>query len=670
MSFAPASVYRSLAPESRKNLIAHCCPGLMSGASLPDELTELGLTETQSNVVVEYLQKISLLGADEMGDVVRQMLAEGGWREEDFKASLSGRDRACALLALDAEAFEAAVRIFNGNRLWGREKRENGFRLPEFADMPDSGELPDGPLDTQTRLYCLIEQVLGEVMAGQQLVEVTVLRRAGLGLPAVSPEILQCDIAVGADPVSVEINEDGAAQTLSLSFLSRIAVMMDAAGGALFVGCESQSGKLRRELAQVFLQALFGTGGAPVPLAPLRVDTEALRRRPDFVTQTADRLESVRVSQIWYRKGSEPFAIQRSLRSDSGAVCLYSLPELQSGADDLHIYRAAIEFLFKPAGRKREPVKRTVMLNGPGSIAYQKAFPGQRRAINRVLQQAGLLSGTGEPITRACLADLYRFRTPQHLAEVEASWPATQLEALRQAKILTDGPQAERAWCPECGQTHEIEDAVSEELIVLCPIERRPLQEDETRTLQLDWSGLARWLVTSAATDQTAPKDLGAYSWFVGALTLGRKQGRYGLILMADSEDAASIRTINAYLDARPRLSQGVILTAGPAPHPAGFRKGWVLLPVAEVTGIEAGKLSLDPDAIEAAILGKRVRTRTGSKADLWTRFFETYQETRTGLGHYPEADRMLQDHPGVCPAGRDQLARRLKQAFPEDFPD
>lgn len=669
MSISPASVYRSLTPDSKRILLAQCLPALRTG-DIPQELAELALSASQQRDLEELLNKVSVLGSDAVAFIVRSRLVDLGWTEKDFRQSHSDRDRACSLLLTSKDAFEDVIAIYNGNRLWWRERQEHGFHLPKDAGPLDEVDWPDGLIEEDTCLYSLIKGVLDEVESGKQLVRITLNRRTSLGLQTDSPEVIQCDISFGEDPVEVEINADGCEEKLTLSFLSRIVVLIDPNAGTLFVGSEKQSKKLRTGLAMAFIQGMFAEGGEPVSLPAIGVFPEKLRTRLVFPTEQRDKLDGVRVSGLWYRLLDAPSEIQRSIRSSSGDASIHDQPDIIADSGNLRIYRAQIEFLFKAASRKREPVKRTVTLNNPISIAYGKAFPQQRLIINRVLGHAGLIDDLPDPGISAGLQDLYRFRTPQHEAEVRSSWPEDLRLAIVKAGILVPGPAADSAWCDDCGHTHEIaidEKSDAHVQLVRCPHEQRPVSEAAVRTLMLDSEGAVSWIAGQLETDQQKATHVCDRCWFLGSRQFQTNRGEHGVFLTLDWQRSETILSIIRFLESRRSLTRGAVITLGPAANPGNLGKDWITLPLDAVAKLQDRGLIVDTEALEAAILGRPMKQKHATPQK-WKRFFDTYEKTKTGLGHYSEADRMLEIYPELCPGKREHVARALKKHFPGHF--
>jgi hypothetical protein len=643
----------------------------MSGG-IPQELAELTLSASQQRDFEELLNKVSVLGSDAVAFIVRSRLVDLGWTAGDFRQSCSARDRACSLLLRSKDDFEDVVAIYNGNRLWWRESQEHGFHLPDDAGPLDDVGWPDGPLGEDTRLYVLIKGVLDEVESGKQLVGISLNRRTSLGLQTASLEVIQCDISFGEDPVEVEINEDGCEGKLTLSFLSRIVVLIDPEAGTLFVGSEKQSKKLRTGLAMAFIQGLYDEGGEPVSLPAIGVFTEKLKTAPIFPTEQRDKLHSVRVSELCYRLLDAPSEIQRSIRSTSGGASIHEQPDIMAASGKLRVYRAKIEFLFKAASRKREPVKRTVTLSNPSGIAYGKAFPQQRLIINRVLGSAGLIDDLPDRGLSAGLQDLYRFRTPQHEAEIRSSWPEDVRVAVVNAGILVPGPAADSAWCDDCGHTHEIvSDEKSDAYIQLvrCPHEPRPVSEDEVRTIRLDTEGAVSWIAGQLKTDQQKATPVCEVCWFLGSRQFQASRGEHGVFLTLDWHRSDTILAIGRFLETRKSLTRGAVITLGPEANPDNLGKDWITLPLDAVASLQDKSLRIETEALEAAILGRPIKQKHATPRQ-WQAFFDTYAKTKTGLGHYGEADRMLETYPELCPAKRDQLARELKKQFPDHFQD
>lgn len=617
----------------------------------------------------EVLQKIGVLGADENSDLVRHFLVEAGWGEAEFTGSVSSRDRACFLLDLSPDAFSDAITTYNGNRLFWRETRENGFKLPEAYQGLREDCLAGAALDKTDVLFLQIKTVLERHFKGKDLVTVRFTRRTAFGISEVGQQVIQCDMSFGEDPVEVELANDGKETKQSLSFLSRIVAITDLNKGTLFIGCASQKTKFRTDLANVIAQGLLATDTPLGALLPIKVYPEKLTRKPIFATHLTDRLEHVGVSSISYRLFGASKEIVRTVRSSSDHVSIFDQADIKALKHKLWVYRAQIEFVFRSVDGRNVPLKRTVSLNEPAGLSYGRASPQHRLIINRVLEKSGLVDRSNVPETRRDLTSLFRFAVPQHQAEARLSLGGPCVDALVDLGILKLGSASDRAWCNMCGQTHSLRDKFGDDgfyYVTECPHGGEAIEAALMETFMLDVTTLGIWIRKSLKTDILVPDERALNTWFLGVAQTQVKKKQYGVILSMNPSQPEAMKAC-VDLVARNKIPPGVIFSLGLVEADFEQVGDWRVISLADVASFKQDQLVLTPSDVEAALFGRR-SSSTAEKEAQWEAFFEMYEQTKTGGGHYAEAGRMLQDYPKLCPAGRRQLANRLKAELPEDF--
>ena len=671
MSITAGSVFKSLSPDAREAILSALAIPCDPETKNAEDFTGLELSRRQTATLEETLQKIAILGLEENANLLHGLLADAGWLPDDFSQSVSGRDRACFLRIKDDTAFEYAIQCFNNSRLTGRESQESGFRLNGIELNFEDVAFDNTPLPKNHPLHIRLESALKTLLKGKELIAVRLSRRLDFELddPSDGHEI-QCNLSFGDDPIGVEINVDGNEVKESFSFLSRVAALIDLNAQRLFIGCESQSEKLRKELAHALIEHFSEAQVELQRLHPIKVFPDRLRSQPVFNITHADRLESVRVSSIWYRTYGASHNVTRNINVSGKADSLYDLADVQAERSKLRIYRGKIDFYFKPTDGKSEPIKRTIALNEPKTISYGRAFPEQRKIIDRMLVEAGLMDQSDEPDPRTDIPSLARFKTPQLLSEARSSLGTDTIDALCSAGFLKPGPSANTAWCDACGQSHDVREEFHTDGIVLrcdCINEQTIVQPEDTETVQLDIDVVLRTIIKGLDCDQTVASALNEQTWFLGKSFAEEKRKPFGVIVTIDFNKRENYAAFSQQIWKTPDIDRGVVLSLSNLESRALLWQSWKQDFLSDYISVTDQIAAFRADKMKQFISGKPGKKPSAKKRD-WDAFFDLYKQTRTGLGHYEEAARMLHDYPEDCPAKRDRLAQRLKDEFPDHF--
>ena len=671
MSITAGSVFKSLSPDARQALLSALVIPYDSEAGNAEDITGLELSKRQRAELEETLQKIALLGLEENANLLHVLLADAGWSADNFSQSISARDRACFLRVEDDTAFEYAIQCFNNSRLTSRESQESGFRLNGIELNFDDIAFDNTPLPKNHPLHIRLESALKTLLKGKELIAVRLSRRLDFYLddPRDGHEI-QCNLSFGDDPIGVEINVDGKEVKESFSFLSRIAALIDLNAQRLFIGCESQSNKLRVGLAKALVEHFCKDQVELQRLHPIKVFPDRLRSQPVFNIIHTDRLESVRVSSIWYRIYGASNNVTRNINVSGTADSLYDLADVQADRSKLRIYRGKIDFYFKPTDGKNEPIKRTIALNEPKTISYGRAFPEQRKIIDRILVEAGLMDQSDEPDPRTDIPSLARFKTPQLLSEARSSLGTDTIDALCRAGFLRPAPSADTAWCDACGQTHDVREEFLADGVVLrcdCINEQNIVQPEDTETVQLDIDVVLRTIIKGLDCDQTVASALNDQTWFLGKSYAEDKRKPFGVMVSIDFNKKENYEAFLEQTWKMLDIDRGIVLSLSQLERNAPLWQSWKQESLSVFLSIDEQVAAFRADKVKQYISGKPDKKARAKKQD-WDEFFELYKRTRTGLGHYEEADRMLRDYPEDCPAKRDRLAQRLKDEFPNHF--
>lgn len=671
MGVTAGSVFNSLSPDARQALLGTLAIPFDSSTDDTENIAQLGLSKRQRSELEENLQKIGVLGLEENANLLHVLLADAGWLPDDFSQSISGRDRACFLRVKDDAAFEYAIQCYNNSRLTGRESQESGFRLNGIELNFEGVAFDNTPLPKDHPLHMRLESALMTLLKGKELIAVRLSKRLDFELddPRDGNEI-QCNLSFGDDPIGVEINVDGNEVKESFSFLSRVAALIDLNAQRLFIGCESQSNKLRVGLANALVEHFCEDQVELQRLHPIKVFPDRLRSQPVFNINHTDRLESVRVSSIWYRTYGASNNVTRNINVSGNADSLYDLADVRADRSKLRIYRGKIDFYFKPTDGKNEPIKRTIALNEPKTISYGRAFPEQRKIIDRILVEAGLMDQSDEPDPRADIPFLARFKTPQLRSEARSSLGADTVDALYNAGFLKLGPNSDTAWCDLCGQTHDVREEFLADGVVLrcdCIHEQTIVQPEDTETVRLDIDVVLRTIIKGLDCDQTVARALNDETWFLGKSYAEDKRKPFGVIVTFDFNKKVNFEAFSEQTWKMTDLDRGIVLSLSQLESDARLWQSWKQESLSDFLSISEQVTAFRADKVKRYISGKPDKKARAKKRD-WDEFFELYKRTQTGLGHYEEAARMLRDYPAKCPSKRDRLALRLKDEFPDHF--
>lgn len=671
MGVTADSVFKSLSSDAKQALLGALHIPFDGQTIANVTFAELALSKRQTSDLTEHLEKVAVLGSEENANLIHWLLSDAGWASEQFSESGSGRNRACFLRDLDADGFEYAVQHYNNSRLTGRENQESGFRLNDIPLNFDEWDLSNSILPKDHPLHVRLAAALKTHFSGKTLVSVRLSRRLALDRddPRSGNEI-QCNMSFGDDPVDVELNIEGEEAKESFSFLSRVAALINQNTGRLFVGCQSNSSKLRAELATALVEYFSGDSFQPENLHPIKVFPDRLKAPPAFNCLHSDRLEAVRVSHLSYRLYGASRDVMRSITVSGKSTSIYDQPDIKSHRSNLRIYRGKIDFFFKATSEKSEPIKRRVTLTEPKGIIYGLAFPGQRKIIDRLLSEAGLMDRSDEPDPRAELPDLARFAEPQLLNEARTSLGADTIESLIAAGFLKPGPSSETCWCDACGQTHDVREESQEDGIVLrcdCNSGRTIVEPAALDTILLDIDEVLRTIMKALEFDQSVARRLNEETWFLGLSHVEDKRKPFGVIVTIDFNKKENYEAFSDHTWRNTEQDRGIVLSLTTPESKAALWQNWKSASLSDFLDPKKETASFMADKVKAGVSGKRSPKSRSNKKD-WDEFFDLYRKTQSGLGHYEEADRMLRDYSDQCPAGRTQIAKRLKREFPDHF--
>jgi hypothetical protein len=668
LSLTPASVLLSLDDALRNDLLSrnNIDP---TKEYLAGDFSGLGKLTREA--LEQDLNCIATLGTDYATQLLHDYLAKEGWTAENFAASGSTRDRAGALLCRNPEAFFEALAIWNGNRLRGRLDREQGFRLPELADFSFS-PLSDAENEALTTL---ISQVVSDSYPAKVVSRIKVFERDSRGLSTSSSTVLQCDISIGDDPENIEVIEDGQETSVTISRLSRISVIIDPGAGTLFVGTELGKKKMHEALACVLVQALFDMETTPERLSPLRVYPEKCKAPVYFSYSVNDNIEMPRISELRYRLFGAPNTLVYSVRDEEPGSLIHDLDDVQKHAKRMRIWRAVIDFVFKPPG-DHPPLRRSATLTEPSSVSFGRSFPEERIVMERVLTASGLIDPNFSWDSRARFSDVARLVTPHHAAELRQTWLPLTVLNLTDAGVLVQGAPHPRAWCSVCGETHGIRTVTSDEgkiHLVECPVDPCPATADHVDTLVLSIVGLLSWLGKIALASTGTPQQIGtdaSRSWLLGRASHKGKGKPYDLILAIDVDRPQTTRDLNEFLLRQHTGGRGVILTLVDDPVQKGFPGDWRATPLHSVCDVTKSGLKFRGNRASAIAHGRSAKAVQKSDED-WDQIFALFEvmfPDGDQLQHFTVANQMIAAEPEVCDMTPRTLADQLFAKFPQRF--
>jgi hypothetical protein len=668
MTLTPEAVFRSLSETFRKALLAH------RAIQPSDEILAGDLSRiagTYRDRLHHDLNCIATLGGDHAAQLVHDYLSDAGWMPEDFAATHSTRERACALLCGFPEDFNTALSIWNGNRLRSRLDREQGFRLPELPEFTFQ-KLTEAQ---EQELKELIRDAVLQSYPAKAVSRVTVFERTARGLSTDSDTVLQCDVSMGDDPEAIDVIEGGTETTITITRLSVISVIIDPLARSLFVGTTLGKKALHQAVAKAIVKILFSIDANPEQLKPLRVYPERCRQAVKFAFNNKDGIETPRISALHYRLYGTPVTLQFSVREEDPATLLHSHLDVLHHAKRMRIWRAVIDFEFKAAG-DRTPLRRAVTLNEPSGISFGRAFPEERLIIERVLVKSGLIDPNFNWQDLAQFSNLSRLVTPHHEAELSQSWLPLTITALRDAGILVPGAPHPRAWCRACGETHEIgrrETDDRTENYIQCPDDPCILTDDHIDTLELSSEGLLAWLRQHAVSSNDRPEPIGpasAQAWFLG-FSVGSVKGKpFRLIVARDVDYLETASALNDFLLHRYPDGPGLILTLTEDPVQKVFPNSWRSAPLSSVCELRKSGLIYQASAAAAMMRG-RPSEKSQKSEEEWETIRLLFIQMFPGTGAmqaYTVARALIAAEPEICDMTPASLVPRLKTWAPERF--
>ncbi len=375
------------------------------------------------------------------------------------------------------------------------------------------------------------------------------------------------------------------------------------------------------------------------------------------------------VSTLNYRLYGASKNITRSISVAGTDVSLYDQPDIIKNKHNLHIYRAKINFLFQATNAKKEPIKRSITLNEPSGISYGKAFPEQRLIIDRILSDAKLMDQSDKPDPRRVLPTLGRFQHPQLLSEARDSLGHSNVAAYMDAGFLVPAAALDRSWCSACGETHAIrEEFVNETHVYRCDCNQGFTKVDpiNLETVTLDIDTILSFTLNKLKTDQITAKPINDDTWFLGISDISAPRKRLGIVLTVDYSSQQNTEAILKYLSQQKNVPKGVVLSLSNVDPHSLLSPDWSVCEVGSILTIKDQKLTLDQTAYKTHTNSKQSSER--ASPEQWETFFKKYDETKTGKGHYQEADRMIAEYKDLCRVGRTTLAKKLKKRFPDHF--
>jgi len=668
VTLTPEAVFRSLSDSYQRALLAH------RSIQPTDEILAgdfSRIARTSRDRLHHDLNCIATLGSDHAAQLVHDYLSDAGWMPDDFAATRSTRERACALLCAFPEDFHTALSIWNGNRLRNSLDREQGFRLPDLSDF-----IFQALTEPQEQgLKALIRDAVLQSYPAKAVSRVKVFNRSARGLSTASETVLQCDVSMGDDPEAIDVIEGGDETTITITRLSVISVIIDPQARSLFVGTKLGKKALHQAVAKAIAKFLFRIDADPEQLKPLRVYPERCRQAVKFAFSHKDGIGMPRISALHYRLDGTPITLQFSVREEAPSTLIHSHPDVIRHAKRMRIWRAVIDFEFKAVG-DRAPLRRAVALNEPSGISFGRAFPEERLIIERVLARSDLIDANFNWEELANFSNLARLVTPHHVAELSQSWLPLTITALRDAGILVPSAPHARAWCRACGETHEIgqrETDTGSEHYIQCPDDPCSLTDDHIDTLELSMDGLLAWLLQNAVSPEARPEAIGpasARAWLLGFSAGKPKVKPFKLILACDVDNPQTASALNDFLLHRHPDGPGLILTLTEDPVQKVFANNWRSAPLSSVCEVRKSSLHYRAGAAAAIVRGRQPEKVQKSEED-WEAirllFIQMFPGT-DALKAYTVANALIAAEPEICDMTPASLVTHLKSWASERF--
>lgn len=295
--------------------------------------------------------------------------------------------------------------------------------------------------------------------------------------------------------------------------------------------------------------------------------------------------------------------------------------------------------------------------------------------MEKVLISSGLIDPNFSWDTRARFSNIARLVTPHHVAELRQSWLPSTVSSLEDAGILVQGQPSHRAWCSDCGETHEIRkqeygDNILD--VVQCPVSRSPLQHDHVDTRVLSLEGLLRWLCQNAVSTDQAPYSINeaARAWYLGPAKKAKSTKTFDLMLSIDVDRPETISHLNDFLCRRHTGGRGIILTLTEDPIQKVFPADWRVAPLSSVCQVLKDGLRFKSNWAAQQLTGKKPPKTQKSEED-WDEVLAVFDDLFPGddiLHPYPVANEMIRAEPQLCDMTPVTLVNQLTARRPNRF--
>lgn len=652
----PARVFDDLPDKLQQGLMSRCGidPTTLDKASL----TQANPLDVGHKRLRDALALIKALADTDAIPLVNLALSELGWTLDDFNASASALIRAAELHLLDDAGASDTARYWSANKRYWSASQMSAFGITPQA-MPDQDAI-----DYARRFEGVLKTVVEKHFSSSEVIEIKWHVRPKTGLDFAGGAAIQIDVKRSNAPVTVEVEENGRAVQISLKFLSDISILVLSDVGEIAIVSKEGGHRFRKELAESTRQILFQEGGEIEELRPRRIDVYSLRAKPSFDFDPRELAMPPRVVGLSYRR-PEAQSVRVTLRADEAAD-IYVTQEIQTLSDTTRLFRALIEFEFRPDFAVSDTRTRVAELKEPHFQSYPHFTHEERLSAMAMFTRMGLIDPAHDAVAPYPFEELDRLTGPIVKAEAYAMFGSDMTETLIRTSILEPGEPGGRAWCNICLKTHPVR-VEGGSIKLACRHEEKNIPVEALETVVFEARNLATWLMKAAASKRAQHANFTAKAWGLGECEPEGYDAPVELVFATGLQQAAVFNALREKLLARSDVEAGLVIALDARGLGDVFVGPWRLTSLSTLVSLRRGKLSLSTQGITNMMLG-RIASSSKTAMD-WGDFYESYRTEALAGGPYEVAKKLSEKHPGRWPRTNRTLGDGLKRQFPKLVP-
>jgi hypothetical protein len=652
----PARVFDDLPDKLQQGLISRC--GLDLTTLDKASLTRANPLDAGHKRLRDALSLIKALTDTDAIPLVNRALSDIGWSLDDFNASANALIRAAELYLLDDAGASDTARYWSANKRYWSASQMSAFGITPQA-MPDQDAI-----DYARRFEGVLKTIVEKHFSSSEVIEIKWHVRPKTGLDFAGGAAIQIDVKRSNAPVTVEVEENGRAVQLSLKFLSDISILVLSDVGEIAIVSKEGGHRFRKELAESTRQILFHEGGEIEDLRPRKIDVYRLRSKPHFQYDPRELAVPPRVVGLSYRR-PETQSVRVTLRADEAAD-IYSTQEIKSLSDTTRLFRALIEFEFRPHFAVSDTRTRVAELKEPHFQSYPHFTHEERLSAMAMFTRMGLIDPGHEAVAAYPFEELERLTGPIVKSEAYATFGPDMTETLIRTSILKPDEPGDRAWCDICLKTHPIR-VEGGSIKLACRHEEKDVPVEALETVVFEPRNLATWLMKTAGSKRAQHANFTAEAWGLGECEPEGYDAPVELVFATGLQHAAIFNALREKLLTRSDIKAGLVIALDARGLGDVFVGPWHLTSLSTLVSLRRGKLSLSSQGIANILLGRIAAT--SKPAMNWDDFFEIFQAENPGGGPYEVARKLSDEHRNRWPRTIRTLANRLEKKFPNRFP-